>query len=809
MKKIIFSSKILIGASIEIGLYDIFEYLYDIDDKNNYKYIKLSTINLNIFNKLYNNIDKTLFSNGNRKKCIRKAIINNNLEILYILCDDKNLLNNEEEKKNEDIGEDKFEENHFVFLAIKNGNLKILKFLLKFYDTYEHNIIIYDYDSYGYHNGNKFMLEFAVKCNKFDIVKFLIKKGEDIHLKYNNALRTSLINKNLEIAKYLIDNGANVNDIQEDAQDGEEHFYSYMIDEEIGLMNIDIVKFLFKNGANISGYSMLQAIDNNNLEMVKLLFKNGANINNSDSNIDSDKEVYINTKNYVYINWDTIRLNSNISLPLIEASDKRYIEIVDFFIDNGLNEISINFHLLNHYIINDNLEKVKYFIDNNINFELSNLFGRAVTNKSIKIIIYLLQSNLFDNLKNLIRGFIRDLRLLHNLDIIKIIYNISPEFFFEEYDKKKFQPIYSYSYKNKEIDIDILNFFVSKFDIDIDSVENYSHSLIEIASENGDFEMVKYLATYKYANVNNISRALINASDFDNIEIANYLYENGANIFSKRYHRMNIAIKNNDLDEIKILSHKDSNLLKFNNNTGYKTFNNLLCKAAKNNCIDIIKFLITLPNLLFISYNTACLEALKNNHLKTALDLIKNFPKSEKFFIGVDCIRKLIYKNFFDLIKYLMNNKLCEKYILTACMPFAIDHGDLNIIKYIFGYNNELKDEYIITASEKGYLDVIEFLIVNKIDINYKDNKALKTAAENGNLDAVIVLLKHGANIHADEDYPLRYAAKNGHFLVVKYLIENGANVKVFTKNMLKNIIQKDHIDIYKFLKNHCDLNIL
>lgn len=302
LNNIIFTSNTLIGASIEVGLNDIFEYLYDINDEKNYKYIKLSINNLKIFNKLYMNIDKTKFSIEDKKECIKNAIIFGNIEILKILCDDKNLFNIENEYDYENYEYDyDIEEicnNNFAFLAIKNGHLKILEFILDFYENFNYNIIIYN------NNNDKYMLELASEYNHFDIVKFLVNRGEDIHSKYNNALRNSIKNKNLKISQFLIDNGANVNDIQEDAEDGEKYYYMHMIGDAIKDMNIDIVKFLLNNNANIFSYFLSIAIDNNNLEMVRLLVENDVNIYNNDNDNDN---YHISVNNYVFIDLNTIK----------------------------------------------------------------------------------------------------------------------------------------------------------------------------------------------------------------------------------------------------------------------------------------------------------------------------------------------------------------------------------------------------------------------------------------------------------------------------------------------------------------------
>jgi ankyrin repeat protein len=55
------------------------------------------------------------------------------------------------------------------------------------------------------------LLLYCAKHDKNEFVKFLINDGADIHAYKDIALSWAVQNKNLELAKVLIDNGANVN----------------------------------------------------------------------------------------------------------------------------------------------------------------------------------------------------------------------------------------------------------------------------------------------------------------------------------------------------------------------------------------------------------------------------------------------------------------------------------------------------------------------------------------------------------------------------------------------------------------------
>ena len=63
-------------------------------------------------------------------------------------------------------------------------------------------------------------------------------------------------------------------------------------------------------------------------------------------------------------------------------------------------------------------------------------------------------------------------------------------------------------------------------------------------------------------------------------------------------------------------------------------------------------------------------------------------------------------------------------------------------------------------------------------NIHAFDDIALRTASTKGHLEVVKYLVEHGANIHENDDEAFRYAAKHGHLDVVKYLVEKGVPVE-------------------------------
>ena len=102
--------------------------------------------------------------------------------------------------------------------------------------------------------------------------------------------------------------------------------------------------------------------------------------------------------------------------------------------------------------------------------------------------------------------------------------------------------------------------------------------------------------------------------------------------------------------------------------------------------------------------------------------------------------------------------------------------GVIALIKQ--GANADTLDS-LPTASHRGYLEIVKYLLRNTLD-EKKINQALVMAASVGHLEIVKYLVENGADIHTGDNYPLTMAEINGHSHVVKYLMEHGAQKRSY-----------------------------
>eukprot|EP00919_Chromeraceae_sp_WS-2016_P005322 GHVR01012541.1.p1 GENE.GHVR01012541.1~~GHVR01012541.1.p1 ORF type:complete len:1050 (+),score=256.13 GHVR01012541.1:34-3150(+) len=113
--------------------------------------------------------------------------------------------------------------------------------------------------------------------------------------------------------------------------------------------------------------------------------------------------------------------------------------------------------------------------------------------------------------------------------------------------------------------------------------------------------------------------------------------------------------------------------------------------------------------------------------------------------------------------------------------------GHVSLVKEIYK-NKHFKEDGgtsgLMGACEGGHIDIVNFLLDNKVDVNLKDkNKqtAIHFASMNGNVEIVQKLIKYGASINistlVEQETPLMRAAALGKTDVVRALLEHKATI--------------------------------
>ena len=201
----------------------------------------------------------------------------------------------------------------------QNRPAEIVKLLVKHVDINQKN------------NEGATALCAAVAVQRHDLVKLLIDNEANVN-QYCGTITPLILATdagNLEIVKYLVDHGADVNAVEND-----DHKWSALImAAEKG--HLDIVKYLVEHGANIEydavgDYdiktiyvtALSQAIRRNHIDIVKYLISKGASKNGM---------VWGATTSY---NLDTMRYVSEISTEKGTKELKQAVQTCDTFLTN-------------------------------------------------------------------------------------------------------------------------------------------------------------------------------------------------------------------------------------------------------------------------------------------------------------------------------------------------------------------------------------------------------------------------------------------------------------------------------------------
>ena len=172
---------------------------------------------------------------------------------------------------------------NIIFKAIKGGNLEIVKYLINNgcgatkidycmrLTCIRNKLDILKYLSEKYNINHSENLRIACYKGYYEIIKYLIKKGGDIHIYEDAPLRISCEEGEYETVKYLIEKGADLHSREN---------YSLRHASARGYLNI--VKYLVEQGGDIHAeddFALRYSTAHGHVEVSRYLIDQGANIN--------------------------------------------------------------------------------------------------------------------------------------------------------------------------------------------------------------------------------------------------------------------------------------------------------------------------------------------------------------------------------------------------------------------------------------------------------------------------------------------------------------------------------------------------
>ncbi|MGB5919486.1 ankyrin repeat domain-containing protein [Arcobacter sp.] len=357
---------------------------------------------------------------------------------------------------------------------------------------------------------------------------------------------------------------------------------------------------------------------------------------------------------------------------------------------------------------------------------------------------------------------------------------------------------------------------------DINSIKNSKwggDSLLMEAIEKQSFPMVKLLikkgANVNYVDLSNDFTPLKTASDNNDLEIMQYLIENGANINATG---MNGSALFSILKTT--LSDKYVNLEERKKSADY------LIKKG----IDI--------ELKDDSGNTALTHSLKNGNIQAFKYLLSKGAninaqdkKGETVLFYLVSFYNIKHPTTKKLINFVLDNNIKvdieNKYNNTAlqvavilgladksvCKIF-VEHG-ANIYKFSGSYYESIVDLALYNENE---LLAKYFISLDKKLLDLQDpegNTSLHKAVKNKQIKQVKFLVEAGADVNIpneNEETPIFYSLYKKDKDIFVYLVEHGADIykeKEYDRSLLNVAIRSKQLDIVNYLLNKDTKNVL
>jgi len=309
--------------------------------------------------------------------------------------------------------------------------------------------------------------------------------------------------------------------------------------------------------------------------------------------------------------------------------------------------------------------------------------------------------------------------------------------------------------------------------IDIEAATNYKYTLLILASANG------------------------------NLEVVNYLLNQGANVLAKTdqgVSSFSLAAEKGHLEIVKALYRKNSSILEQKDKKGRTA----LIWAAMKGHLDVVKFLVSKnadTNVRSNEGENPLLVASTNNHD----DVVTFLTGGTNTGTGTSGVTNT------------GNGRPGNNQGNNDVLISEASKGRTQIVMRLIrnNVNKNYQDQNgrtaLIAAAEGGHEQLVSQLIDSGVNVNLKKNNgisALHLEAQNGHLQNVQDILQQADNINALAPYnfkknytPLIFAAMKGHKQVVSLLLQTDANVRLKTQDGFNAILwaaKNKHGDVVK-----------
>ncbi|AQN68743.1 ankyrin repeat protein [Saudi moumouvirus] len=265
------------------------------------------------------------------------------------------------------IGVDIYAKNYALKWASNNVHFEIFKYLI------ENGINI--------HSDNNNLLGLACRDGHLEIVKYLVKKGADIHVNDDYTLRLACEYGHLKIVKYLVKKGANIFSKNNDP-----------LRKALEKRNLEVATFLVEKGARVYAKSDIIRLVSyfGNYELVKCLMHFEIDPEDGECVLKcASSSGELEVVKYLVENGIDIHADNDSALAL--ASDRGHLEVVKYLVESGANIHADKDYALRWASRCGYLDVVQYLVENGANINAKNDYSLrwASENGHLEVVKYL------------------------------------------------------------------------------------------------------------------------------------------------------------------------------------------------------------------------------------------------------------------------------------------------------------------------------------------------------------------------------------------------------------------------------------
>lgn len=533
-------------------------------------------------------------------------------------------------------------------------------------------------------------------------------------VKQLNTDKHAFVKGDISNVKKIIEKGVKVTDLDDEG-----------FDSACYVGNLNLIKYLIEQGVN--SFSWNSAAESGSLEVVQYFVEQ-----NPDTleKLPSSALLKICKSGYseiaMYLIEKGAKLESNdheAHRAFVEAVSHGYLNVVKWIYEQGIDMYGDDFdHAVLIAAENGDFEIVKFLIEkgNEHHHDCKTwaLIG-AIRTGNIDMIHYLIELGTDIHAKE--ERALYEAAANNKIEIVKYLVDLGADY--------KNQSVINVAAEKGHIEI--IKYLI---DLGVDIHAN-NECVLSSAAENGHFDIVKYLIE-KGVDINaNDSKALTAAINYGNAEATRYLFDHGATLCINDHLYLNQAVR--DLDCVKLLLDlTDSDPLK----------KRLIITAAKEGCLSVIDYLREKGFDIDNVKNEALLLATRERNWRSVQYLLEN--GADIHIENDLIFRTFADTTDIEKIDMLLNKgadiHAKNDYILRT----AVNRRAKEVVEFLLSKGADVHandDDALRDAASLGDIDLVKCLVRYGANI-HAQNDALNKAIKYGRDDVVAYLLEQGAD---------------------------------------------------------------